>query len=450
VENGQPLDIPVDASIVVMAADAREGRLAICAGAGISISAGLPSGKELARRLDERFQRVAGYSCADPDNLLAVADAAAGLPDGLAAVQRVALELDPYSEANPQLAHRLLALLLAENAVRLLLTNWDDCVERSWREFEHIQAARNEFEAENLRGQFVLKIHGCCTQAPTLLITSAQLREAPLWTKAYFYAELVRSTMVFVGIGDVASYAQTRITELAGLLEPTRIRVVSRNIVKKWEGSEWQKLIPELAEAGRIERTADDFLDELAREWVMSLISDVRTAPTQGESPWLQAVADAFVSFTAVQALVWLRRSAVGWKVGQSLVRAPAAASTLEAIGLLGRGTEAADAANIQFVPASAVLIGDERLDVMICPERQTPSDIENAASNRAQQVAQRLGPQKELHLLVAAGSIRGPKPQRLNTVNVVDLDAPVDKLIGGVFHVPVRFTYVDDVLAAA
>jgi hypothetical protein len=99
--------------------------------------------------------------------------------------------------------------------MRLLLTNWDDCVECSWREFEHIQAARNELEAENLRGQFVLKIHGCCTQANTLLITSEQLREAPLWTKTYFYAELARSTMVFVGIGDIADYAQQRITELA-------------------------------------------------------------------------------------------------------------------------------------------------------------------------------------------------------------------------------------------
>jgi hypothetical protein len=79
-------------------------------------------------------------------------------------------------------------VLVAEDALRVLLTSWDDCVERSWRESESIQAARNDVEAENLRGQFILKIHGCCTQPETLLITSDQLSAAPLWTRIYFQA----------------------------------------------------------------------------------------------------------------------------------------------------------------------------------------------------------------------------------------------------------------------
>jgi NAD-dependent SIR2 family protein deacetylase len=171
-DGGQRLDATVEAAIVVLTAEARDGRLAICAGAGISIAAGLPSGADLAHRLHERFQRVTGYVCANPDDLLVVADAAVDLPDGLAAVQRVAIDVAPFGEARPQLAHRLLALLVAEGTVRLLLTNWDDCVERSWRSSEHIQAARNELEAEQLRGQFILKIHGCCTQVDTLLNTN--------------------------------------------------------------------------------------------------------------------------------------------------------------------------------------------------------------------------------------------------------------------------------------
>jgi hypothetical protein len=447
---GQRLDTPVDAAIALLGAEARDGRLAICAGAGISIPAGLPDGPELARRLDQRFQRVTGYQCATPDDLLSVADAAAGLPDGLAAVQRLIVELAPFSEASPQLAHRLLALLLAEGALRLLLTNWDDCVERSWREFEHIQAARNGIEAENLRGQFVLKLHGCCTQVDTLLITSEQLRDAPLWTKIYFQAELARTTMVFVGIGDVADYAQKRITELAGLVEHARVRLVSPGIARHWQGSEWEKLLPTLPEARRIAKTADDFLDELAREWVMELVADVKSAPTDLPAPWLNAVAEAFVCFTSVQALTWFRRATVGWKVGESIVRAPAAASALEAVGLLARCVGSTDVADIRFVPASAVLVDNERLDLLLCVDRQTPRDIENAAAERARQVAHRLGPQDGLHFLVAAGSVRGPKPRKLEAVDVVDPDAPVDDLIGGDRRVPVRLTYVDDVLEAA
>ncbi len=446
---GQRLDTPVAASVVVLADEARNGRLAICAGAGISIPAGLPDGAELARRLHHRFERVADYQCASPDDLLSVADAAAQLPDGLAAVQRVVLELAPFSTASPELAHRLLALLLAENALRLLLTNWDDCVERSWRQVEHIQAARNEVEAENLRRQFILKIHGCCTQADTLLITSDQLRNAPLWTRIHFETELARSTMVFVGIGDIADYAQKRISELAELVDHARARLVSPSIAKNWEGSAWQELLPDLPEARRIGKTADEFLDELAREWVMGLVAEVRGSSSTEAAPWLPAVADAFVSFTAVQALTWLRRAAVGWTVGQSVARAPASASVLEAIGLLARGADG-EVAVIQFLPASAVLIADARLDVLLCPERRTRVDIEAAAADRASAVAQRLGPRDHLHLLVAASSVRGPKPRELAAVDIVDPDAPVDQLIGGESSVSVRLTYVDDVLEAA
>jgi hypothetical protein len=446
---GSPLSTPVDAPVTLLAAEARDNRLAICAGAGVSIPAGLPSGPELARKLHERFKRVAGYNCPTPENLLAVADAAASLPEGLAVVQRAVLELAPFSEAPPQLAHRLLALLLAEDALRLLVTNWDDCVERSWRASEHIPSACNADDAESLRGQFVVKIHGCCTQADTLLITSEQLDdEAPLWAKIHFGGELNRSTMVFVGIGDVADYARHRITELSKLIDHGRVRIVSPDIVASWDASMWREVLPELPESRRIEATANDFLDQLAREWVMSLVAEVRAATP--EAPWLAAVADAFVYFTAVQALEWLRRAAMKWRVGESVVRTPGAASALEAIALKAREPSSPAVRMIRFLRASAVRIGDERFEVLICPERLTTADIEELASQRAQRVVQSLGPRDELNLLVAASSIRGPKPGHLTGLDVVDPDEPIDDVVGGARQVSARLTYVDDVLAAA
>jgi hypothetical protein len=449
-EIGAPLNTPVAAAVVVLADEARNRSLAICGGAGISIPAGLPNGRELAQKLHERFARVADYQCTEPDDLLSVADAAARLPEGLAAVQRAVLELAPFSAASPQLAHRLLALLLAEDAAHLLLTNWDDCVERSWREFEYIPAVCDALAAERLRGQFVVKIHGCCTQPDSLLITSHQLdTDAPLWTRIYFAAELAQSTTVFVGIGDIAGYARKRITELAQIVDHARVRVVSIDIATAWEGSAWENLLPELPKARRIEESADVFLDELAREWVMALVAELKAA-AEGPAPWLMAVAEAFEHLTAVQALVWLRRAAVGWKVGQSVVRAPAATSALEAVGLLARHPGVADTDSIRFMVNSAVQVGDERLDVLICQDRQARSEIEDAAVERAQRVAKSLGPQNHLHLLVAAGLFRGPKPRQMDGVDVIDTDVPVDDVIDGDLHIPVRLTYVDDILEAA
>jgi hypothetical protein len=454
-DQGQRLDARVDASVVVLANEARNGRLAICAGAGISRPSGIPTGPELAQKLHERFERVSGYECAHSDNLLQVADAAAGLPDGLAAVQRTALEVAAFDRAPVQLAHALLALLVAENALRLLLTNWDDCVERSWRQVENIQAARNATEAENLRGQFVLKIHGCCTQSDTLLITSEQLREPGLWTKTYFQAELATSTMVFVGIGDIADYAKQRIEELARLVAHARVRVVSPGIGQDWETSAWKELLPGLPEERRVAATADEFLDQLAREWVMYLVEAVRGAPTTTPAPWLSAVASAFTCLTALQALQWLRMAAVGSKVGESVVMASCAASAVEAIGLLARNSNAgasASLATIRFLREAAVLVGDQRIEVLMHQDRQTWSDIEEAAVERARRVGwlQVRDHPVDLKMLCAASSVRGAKPRRLSNIEVTDPGAPIDDVIVAGAGVDIELFFADEILEAA
>jgi len=447
---GQPLTATVDATIVVLAADAAQGRLAVCAGAGISIPLGLPSGSDLGRLLHERFRQVTGYACTVPDDLLAVADAAAQLPDGLAAVQHTVLDVAPFDEARPALAHHLLALLVAEGAIRLLLTNWDNCVERARRAYEHIPTARTESEAEGLRGQFVVKLHGCCTWADTLLITSAQLSDPPLWAKAYFEAELARSSMVFVGIGNVADYAQRRISELVALVGANRVRIVSPNIATDWDRSQWSALLPALPTSRRVEKPADTFLDELARRWVMVLIDELHAIQRANALCAADIVAAAFCTFTALQALKWLRGATSGWPIGRSVVRAPAALSTLEAIGLLAREAAGAGEPMVRFVPASAVQIHERIVHVVIVPDRRTSTDISRVVTERAQEIVHRTGLLEELSFLIAADSVRGPKPARLPAADLVDPYAPIDQLVGAATQVSIAITYVDDVLRAA
>jgi len=448
---GNSLDTPVDAAVVVLVNEARDGRLSICAGAGLSLSAGLPSGATLAERLHARFQRVTGYSCNSPQDLLAVADAAAQLPEGLDAVQRAALDLAPFDSASPQLGHRLLSLLVAEGALNLLLTNWDNCVERSRQDTELIPAARNEREAEDLRGTFILKIHGCCTQSRTLLITSAQLAEPDgPWTKVVFGARLAESTMVFVGIGDVAGYARQRIEELAGWVDSARIRVVSPDIRDGWETSAWQTILPELPEGRQIARTADEFLDELAREWVMQLVLSLRRG--NGGTPSIRDVTTAFERFTACQALSWLRTAMVPAAIGESVVRAAAAESLLEAIGLMAQasGPSEPNEPAVRFLTEPAVLVKGTRLEAMICQPRRTPADIEAAVTDRVRQHVARRGLTPVIDVLIAASSVRGPKPASLPGVSVVDPDTPVDDLLRTDEQIHVNLTYADDLLAAA
>ncbi len=459
--DSKPLDSEVDAPVVSLVDIAINETLAICAGAGISRGAGLPDGKELARRLHARFDgQVSGYSCDQPDSLLAVAEAAAGVRGGLEAVQRVVLQRAPFASATPRRAHLLLALLVTEGAVRLLLTNWDDCVERSWRQDEQLQVARNAVEVGALRGQVILKIHGCCTEVQTILITPSQLESPGLWAQTHFEAELAKSTMVFVGVGDIADYAQKRITQLAELVDQARIRVVSPNIDERWEESAWQKLLPDLPADRRLPLPAEDFFDQLAREWVMGLVRSVREAARDGLAPWLDAVGAAFVKFTAADALMWLRRAAAGWEVGESVARSPAAETALEAIGILasqgaseqasGGGPAEDTAVTIQFARASAVFLGGRRIEVVLCKPRQLSSVVESAAVERARAVAARLGPQSEVTVLCSAASVRGPVRDRVDADDVVDPDAPIDDQIDGPRHVAVNLIFADELLRAA
>lgn len=449
------LNSGVDASVVSLVDIAIHERLSICAGAGISRTAGLPDGRELARRLHARFDgNVSGYKCDKPDDLLAVAAAAAAVRGGLEAVQRVVLELAPFGRAAPQPEHLLLALMVAEGAVRLLLTNWDNCVERSWRQDDELPVARNAVEVEELRGQFILKIHGCCTEVKTLLITPDQLKAPGLWTETHFASELTQSTMVFVGIGDIADYAQETIKQLADLVNHARVRVVSPGIDRDWVGGAdehrvggWKKLLPDLPEERRLPMTAEVFFDQLAREWVMTMIRKVNSTASVGLRDAFSAVEAAVVQFTAADAVKWLRRAAVGWGVGESVVRSAAAETAMEAIAVL-TSQDHADAPS--FTRTSSFLLGDRRIEVVLCQPRQLSSDIEAAALERARSVSARTGPQPELTVLISAASIRGRLRHTVEAANVVDPDAPIDGLIDGPASVSVNLLFADELLRSA
>ena len=279
---GQPLSAPVHPAVMLLAAKAREGKLVVCAGAGLSVApgAGLPSGQRLGELLNERLgARLEGYTApANPKDLLAVADAGVNAMGGLLPLQHEVLTLAAFDRSTPNFGHRALALLLAEGAVSaLLLWNWDTCVERSAPEGERVEVALTIEDMAQLQMPNVAKIHGCATRVETLLITSEQLRTPPLWTDAAFTAKLRGATGVFVGVGDVADYAKTRIAQLATELPGLGVEafIVAPGIVEKWDESVWADLLPGLDAARRVAKSADEFFDELARLWAIDLVEAV-------------------------------------------------------------------------------------------------------------------------------------------------------------------------------
>jgi SIR2-like domain len=410
--SGGPLTTPVPAVTLLLLPAARDGALVICAGAGLSVApdANLPSGRRLGELLDARLcARLEGYvSPENTANLLAVADAAAGAAGGLLPLQIEVLELADFERATPNYGHRALGLLLSEGAVvTLLLWNWDDCVERSAGDEERLQVARTREDMAQLRVPRIAKVHGCATRVRTLLITSAQLEEPPPWAEEAFAAELRGATSVFIGIGDVADYAQRRLRELRDAFPNLDIYVVSPDIGASWDDSVWSDVVPELQDERRIAKTADAFLDELARAWALELTEAVErlTSDVNAEcGRGVTRVLSAFKEKCGADVIAWCRDAAFRKRVGESVVRSTEAPEALIALGVLAaeRGAEPA------ALPDGRVTLSEVPFETLLVFGGATATDVRAEAERRAQKLAGR-GLIGEQATFVVAGTVVGP-----------------------------------------
>jgi hypothetical protein len=426
---------PVEAVVNTVFEAARRGQLVLCAGAGLSRAgpADLPSGARLGKLLDERLRAlVSGYSSPpNPENLIAVADAGADLDGGKTALRSEVLGLAEFLEAEPNYGHQAVAELLCEGAIGLLLLwNWDDCVERVDVTPERLQVARSGRDIEDLDQPSIAKIHGCATRRSTLLITSTDLAAPPYWTDAAFGERLRGKTAVFIGIGDIADYAQRRLEQLRDELaqdaehsgHPLDIWVISPTIRSQWEDSEWAKLVPDLPEERRVELTADDFLDQLARRWVREPLDDLETSASAVRpevADALRTISAGLSAIGAARVLRWCRRAALGQKIGLPVMFCDGLQQLLMAFAVLL--SETGDQ-NVVFRGPAALEIGERRIEALVAC-RPVPADrVRQRARRRAAELADQGTIDGKATFLVS-GVVWGP----LND----DVDADLDMTVG-------------------
>jgi len=393
---------PVEAVVSTIFDAARRGELVVCGGAGLSraIPADLPSGAKLGELLDERLRAVvSGYaSPPNPGNLIAVADAGADLDGGKAALRNEVLGLADFREAEPNYGHRVVAEMLCEGGIALLLLwNWDDCIERVDVAPERLQVARSDSDLADLEEPSIAKIHGCATRKSTLLITSEDLTTPPYWTDAAFRQRLRGKTAVFIGIGDIADYAQRRLEQLRDELakdaerdeHPLDIWVVSPSIRSDWEQSEWAKLVPDLPVERRIELSADAFLDQLARRWVREPLDDLEksaaTAVRAEVATSLSTISSRLASIGAANVLRWCRRAALGQQVGASVILCDGLKQLLIAFAVL---VSDADDPDVIFRSPAALQVGDRRVEALVACEPVSADRVRQRAQRRAEELA--------------------------------------------------------------
>jgi hypothetical protein len=429
---------PVEAVINTIFDAARRTRLVVCAGAGLSraMPTDLPSGAELGKRLDERLQGlVSGYvSPPTPENLIAVADAGADLDGGKTALRSEVVKLDRFRDAEPNYGHHAIAELLCEGGIALLLLwNWDDCIERVDVGPERLQVARSDRDLEDLT-------------------------KPPYWTDHAFRERLRGKTAVFIGVGDIADYAQRRLEQLRDELaedaerddHPLDIWVVSPTIRSKWNESEWAKLVPDLPEERRIELSADEFLDQLARRWVRDAIDDLERAETAvrpGVAESLRRIRAKLGSIGAAGVLRWCRRAALGQQVGTSVMLCDGLKQLLMAFAVLATDVGGDD---IRVRGPSALEVGGRRIEALVACEPVPADRVRQRAGRRAEELANQGTIGKRATFLVA-GVVWGPlsddpDPELDMTIGRID---PKD-LVAGASAVQLSFLDASPLARAA
>jgi hypothetical protein len=455
---------PVEAVINTIFDAARRGRLVMCAGAGMSRASptDLPSGAELGNRLNERLESlISGYVAPEhPENLIAVADAGADLEGGEDALRSEVLKLARFLDADPNYGHQVVAELLGEGAIEvLLLWNWDDCIERVDVTPERLQVARSRRDLEDLEQPSIAKIHGCATRRRTLLITSADLDEPPFWADEAFKERLRGKTVVFVGVGDIADYAQRRLEELRQELAADAedgarlpdIWVVSPTIRSEWDASQWATLMPELPEERRVQMSADEFLDQLARRWVREAIDELEQSagPTVRSevADSLRQINAALCSMGAARVLRWCRRAALGQAIGTSVALCDGLKQVLLAYAVLAtdRGVT-----QITARSSAALEVGDQRIEALIACEAGPADKVRQRARRRAEELANH-GTIGDTATFLVSGVVWGALPDDADSeLEIATGPTDPQDLVAGPSGVRLSFIKASELEAAA
>ena len=372
---------PAPAFAIPLANAARAKRLTIVVGAGVSYArpTALPDGKDLAKRLHESLTRlVTGYECdpANAENLPAVAQAGEDVLGGRRAVQALVPTLADFETAAPTIAHSVFSMLAAEGAISLITTNWDSCLERG--SDPPLPAFYKLDDVDDSISPHVFKIHGTANIPTSLILSEEQLGDPFIEAGDYVASHLMSSTVVFVGIGDIAPYVQEPLEMLTHYINSGHVYVVSPSIFSNWEHSNWSKVLPELGDEFKIGEDADTFAQNLAHGWLMRLIEAV-TILLDGDRQAIAALGSLCEGCTCSHFLTWIRSVRVAWPLGVPVVMSEAAKLVLVAICKIaaGKAVESGTVPLLSTSRNSAIVIDDQEIHVAVFHEPKRSEDIQ-------------------------------------------------------------------------
>lgn len=337
---GKPLAAPAGALPAALAASALEGRLTIYAGAGVSAAppTNLPGAAGLAKLLFDHLSPTLPMAGVDKWNLLAVADRVAAHPAGGSLLRSAILRVASMTSARHNYAHSALALLLCEGVATVIETNYDDCIERAALP-ERLTVVVTDSDRIDMRMNSLLKVHGCATRPSTMLVTTDDLANAPLFAAAELAARLSSGDVAFIGLGSPADYVRSSLDQLVARVGMDRLTVVDPKM-SDWTATDWPAILAGLDANKRVAESADEFCDALLRAYLQETRANLRAKVANLDTAHpqrlgVEAILAALETRDGVWALRWLRCLAWEFSVGKAVATASRTLLALLALACL-------------------------------------------------------------------------------------------------------------------
>lgn len=380
--------------VVALASTARQGKLVLYVGAGLS--AAPPSNGPLGNAVAELLIPFVAHSLSEPvedlngltlERLADRVEAKGGA--ALAHLRRAATQTFDFAGMEPNYGHRVVALLMREGLARVLSANWDRAIERAGSRISaEIRPVTCAHELHQVSiGVPLLKVHGCCSNPDSLRITTKDVDDAEAWAAAEVVTALTNGTAVFIGLGTVGEYVRDPIVDLlkqwAGFGQA--VRVVAPELP-----ASWLTILGELADGSAIESYSNDFLDDLLREIVADCLTRValRAHNLAGRETWalpivvgVSRLQSLFNAVGAEPVLGWWRGGVIDTKSGRPFVTAPEGEDALLAVSYL---VGCSDSARVEGRGSRLVLATPEAHLEIISRPGAVYADVEAIAIENA------------------------------------------------------------------
>ncbi len=325
----------LEPGIAELVRHARDGRLVLYVGAGLSVAppASGPRGSTVADRLRPYVAEILGVGIeqiTDPTLEALGERIGQDAPQRMADLKERASAAENFVDMEPNYGHEAVALLLREGLADVVSVNWDLGIETAGLRLEiTIEGVSSAAQRQQLAPTRypLYKVHGCASRPSTLQLTNAEVDKPPRWAAAEVQRALAGGTVLFIGLGTVGVYVSEPVEELIPLWTEAgaTIRVVDRD----GPSPAWREVLGPGADDVGMPFTADVFLDGLLRAITVGALSNAEHSIRliAEEDAWAHtmlggcvAVRRALESSTADAVLRWWRDGVRGLAPGQQFV----------------------------------------------------------------------------------------------------------------------------------